>query len=112
MTQEEYLEQLKSGAIVDFEELITLIDDNYQHTPAAFTNGDLENNSDENQSSAKLFCFAAMHHLNALETLHCFAQHYRAVLDDPNGDSHPNIRNFMTYGWDGLKFASPVLKNK
>lgn len=112
MTQEEYLEQLKSGASVDFEELMTLIDDNYQHTPAAFTNGDLQNSIDENQGSAKLFCFAAMHQLSALETLHCFGQHYQAVLGDPTGDSHPNIRNFITYGWDGLKFASPVLSLK
>lgn len=110
MTQEEYLDQLKSGTMVDFEVLMALIDDNYHHTAAAFSNGDLENNSDENQGSAKLFCFAAIHQLSVLETLHCFGQYYKDVLNAPNDDNHPNIRNFITYGWAGLKFASPVLK--
>jgi hypothetical protein len=112
VTQEEYLETLRSGAIMKFEDLIALIDDDYNHSPASFTNGEFKNSADENQSSAKLFCFAAVNQLSALETLHCFGQHYQEVLNDPKGDSHANIRNFMTYGWEGLKFESPVLDRK
>ncbi len=112
MTQEEYIEALKSGAKMQFEDLMDLIEDDYDYTPVAFTNGELKNTSDENQGSAKLFCFAAIHGLSALETLHCFGQYYQEVLDDPDGDSHPNIRNFIIYGWDGLKFDSPVLSRK
>ena len=37
---------------------------------------------------------------------------YQEVLNDPEGDSHANIRNFITYGWEGLKFESPVLNKK
>jgi len=112
MTQEEYLRELRSGARMKFEDLIAMIDDDYNYTPAAFTNGDVENGADENQGSAKLFCFAAIHQLTQLETLHCFGQYYQDVLNTPDSDSHANIRNFMTYGWDGLKFNSPVLDRK
>ncbi|MBT6359715.1 MAG: HopJ type III effector protein, partial [Candidatus Thioglobus sp.] len=90
-----------------FEDLIELIEDDYDYTPASFSNGEVENSIDENQGSAKLFCFAAVHQLTQLETLHCFGQYYQDVLNTPEGDSHANIRNFMTYGWEGLKFDSP-----
>ncbi len=112
MTQEEYLETLRSGARMKFEDLIALIDDDYNYTPAGFTNGEVENTADENQGSAKLFCFAAIHQLSQLETLHCFGQYYQDVLNTPESDSHGNIRNFMTYGWGGLKFESPVLDRR
>ncbi|EEZ79607.1 MAG: HopJ type III effector protein [Candidatus Thioglobus sp.] len=112
MTQEEYLEELRSGARMKFEDLIALIDDDYDYTPAAFSNGEVSNTEDENQGSAKLFCFAAIHQLTQLETLHCFGQYYQDVLNTPESDSHANIRNFITYGWDGLKFDSPVLSRK
>ncbi|HCE35774.1 MAG TPA: type III effector, partial [Gammaproteobacteria bacterium] len=52
MTQEEYLEILRSGARMKFEDLIALIDDDYNYTPAGFTNGEVENTADENQGSA------------------------------------------------------------
>lgn len=112
MTQEEYLEELRSGARMKFEDLMALIDDDYDYTPASFTNGETINSVDENQGSAKLFCFAAIHQLSQLETLHCFGQYYQDVLNTPESDSHANIRNFMTYGWEGLKFDSPVLNRK
>ncbi len=112
MTEEEYLEELRTGASMVFDNLMAIINENYNYTPAAFTNGDLQNAEDENQGSAKLFCFGAMHQLTQLEVLHCFGEHYQAVLDDPEGDSHQNIRNFMIYGWEGLKFNSPVLVKK
>jgi hypothetical protein len=112
VTQEEYLEELRSGARMKFEDLITLIEDDYNYTPAGFSNGEIENSADENQGSAKLFCFAAVNQLTQLETLHCFGQYYQDVINTPEGDSHGNIRNFMTYGWEGLKFDSPVLSQK
>ncbi|MDC9714469.1 MAG: HopJ type III effector protein [Gammaproteobacteria bacterium] len=112
MTQETYLEELRSGAQMKFDDLMTLIEQNYDYTSAPFTNGDLHNAADENQGSAKLFCFGAIHQLTQLEVLHCFGEHYRSVLNSPEGDSHPNIRNFIVYGWEGLKFDSPVLVKK
>jgi len=112
MTQDEYIETLKSGEKMQFEDLMLIIDQDYNYTPAAFSNGEVENSIDENQGSAKLFCFAAVNQLSPLETLHCFGQYYQEVLNDPEGDSHANIRNFIIYGWEGLKFDSPVLDRK
>lgn len=112
MTQEAYLEELRSGAQMNFDDLIELIDENYNYTPVSFTNGDFQNAAAENQGSAKLFCFGAIHQLTQLEVLHCFGEHYQAVLNEPKGDSHQNIRNFIIYGWEGLKFDSPVLVKK
>jgi hypothetical protein len=48
MTQEEYLEALRSGAQMNFADLIELIDKNYNYTPASFINGDLQNSVTEN----------------------------------------------------------------
>jgi hypothetical protein len=112
VTQDEYLRELRTGKIMKFEGLIALIDDDYDYTLAGFTNGEVANSPDENQGSAKLFCFAAIHQLSQLETLHCFGQYYQDVLNTPHSDSHANIRNFITYGWEGLKFDSPVLSRK
>lgn len=112
MTEEAYLEELRTGAQMKFEDLMTLVDENYNYIPASFTNGDFENRVTENQGSAKLFCFAAIHQLTQLEALHCFGQYYQEVLNDPKGNEHTNIRNFITYGWAGLKFDSPVLTSK
>ena len=112
MTQDEYIETLKSGEKMQFEDLMSIIDQDYNYTPAAFSNGEVENSINENQGSAKLFCFAAVNQLSPLETLHCFGQYYQEVLNDPEGDSHANIRNFIIYGWEGLKFDSPVLDRK
>ncbi|SMG64984.1 HopJ type III effector protein [methanotrophic bacterial endosymbiont of Bathymodiolus sp.] len=50
--------------------------------------------------------------MTQLEVLHCFGEHYQGVLNDPKGDAHQNIRNFIIYGWEGLKFDSPVLVEK
>ena len=30
-----------------------------------------------------------------------FGEHYRSVKENPEGDDHQNIRNFMKYGWEG-----------
>ncbi|VVM23001.1 hypothetical protein BSPWISOXPB_10998 [uncultured Gammaproteobacteria bacterium] len=83
MTQEEYLEALRSGAKMNFNDLIKLINENYNYTPASFINGDLQNTATENQGSAKLFCFGVIHQLTKLEVLHCFGEHYQGVLNDP-----------------------------
>jgi len=112
MTQESYLEGLRSGKQMDFDDLMTLIDEHFDYTPASFTNGDLQNADNENQGSAKLFRFAAIHQLTQLEVLHCFGQYYQEVLADPEGGAHQNIRNFITYGWEGLEFDSPILVRK
>ena len=37
-------------------------------------------------------------------TLWLFGQHYTAVLKDPDGTDHKNIRAFMEGGWSAVTF--------
>lgn len=95
-----------------FAETRQVIEDNYTFTPTTFTNGELTNNAGENSGSCKLFAFAKLQKLQKEETLFCFGEHYKSVLEDVNGNSHQNIRNFMKSGFEGLSFESEALKTK
>ena len=95
-----------------FNEILNFIEENYKYTPSAFKNGALVNKEDENQGSAKVLYFAQMNNISKDDTLLLFAEHYQAVLEDANGSSHQNIRNFMHYGWEGVSFESDVLIKK
>ena len=106
MNTEQYLEKLRSGLPIKFSDFIELIDSEYHFSNISFENGDIFNSKHENQGSAKVFCFGHMYLLSELEVLHCFAEHYQSVLENPNDKiSHLNIRNFMSHGWDGLLIA-------
>lgn len=99
-----------------FTDVLQVIDQNYSYTPVSFSNGigedALMNAAGTNQGSCKVFAFARMHKLTESETLACFAEHYRDVLSDPDGESHGNIRRFMRYGWDGITFDQEPLVAK
>ncbi len=97
---------------IQFADVIAIIDAYYDHTPTAFVNGTATNQSSENQGSAKVFSFAQLHELNETDTLHCFAEHFRAVDANPTGNEHQNIRQFMASGWQGLKLPDTCLTAK
>jgi len=97
---------------VAFAETMQVIEDNYSFTPTAFTNGEIKNNAGENSGSCKVFAFAKLEQLSKEETLFCFGEHYQNVLEDENGTSHQNIRNFMQFGFDGLSFEKQALELK
>ena len=98
---------------IGFSETIALIDALYDFTPAAFTNGTSRNEAGQNNGSCKLFSFAKLHNLSQQQTLACFGDYYRKdVLGNPDGTDHQNIRNFMTAGWEGIKFEGEALKPK
>ena len=110
MTISEFKNKLQNEAsIIDFKETIKLIESNYNFTPSAFKNGELENHSTENQGSCKVFSFAIQEELSKEETLACFGQYYVEVVNDPNGTGHQNIRNFMRTGFEGLSFENETL---
>jgi len=111
MPLEPLLEKLKTNfSAVEFDEVITAIDSSYDFTPSPFTNGTLVNKADENSGSCKIFAFAKLHKLSGQQTLHCFGDYYRKdVLDNPQGKSHQNIRNFMNTGWAGISFQENPL---
>jgi len=114
MNLNDYLNKLKTTPeSISFEETISTIDEHYDFTPSAFSNGDTKNNANENNGSCKIFFFAKEQQLSEELTLHCFGDYYRKdVLQNPNADDHQNIRNFITSGWAALSFDSTALKVK
>jgi hypothetical protein len=110
------LEKLKQNPdTVGFQEVMSVIADNYAYSPSAFTNGHGEtmvtNEAGSNEGSCKIFAFAKLHQLSESETLHCFGDYYRAdVLENPSASDHGNIRAFMESGWEGIRFDVEPLR--
>jgi hypothetical protein len=105
------LSQLSESADeITFEQVMQVINDNYNYTPTAFKNGDVDNASGTNEGSCKIFTFAKLNNLNEAQTLACFGRFYRQdVLENPAGDDHGNIRNFIKTGWQGIEFDKVAL---
>jgi hypothetical protein len=111
MTIQEFKSKLKSNPTkITFAETMQVIEDNYNFTPTDFINGDIKNEAGENNGSCKLFAFAINQKLTKEETLNCFGEYYQSVLDDKNGTSHQNIRNFIKTGFESLVFKENALK--
>ncbi|WP_299056799.1 HopJ type III effector protein [uncultured Polaribacter sp.] len=110
MSIQEFKTKLKGNPTsILFVETMQVIEDNYNFTPTTFTNGDITNNAGENSGSCKVFAFAVHQKLTKEATLFCFGEHYKSVLEDIDGDSHQNIRNFMKTGFKGLSFNENTL---
>lgn len=109
-----FIEKLRNNPKnIQFSETMAVIESNYDFTPTAFKNGELENTEDQNSGSCKLFAFAIKQGFTKEETLACFGEHFfDNVLKDPNGTGHQNIRNFMKTGFKGLYFKGEPLKKK
>ena len=113
MIIQEFKTKLKENpTAIIFSNTMQVIEDNYNFTPTTFTNGEIKNNAGENSGSCKLFAFAKLQKLTKEETLFCFGEHYETVLEDKNGTSHQNIRNFMKTGFGGLSFDGGTLELK
>lgn len=102
---------------IAFEQVIAVIDANYDYQPTAFVNGVkgdcVDNKEGTNQGSCKIFAFAKLNALNQLETLHCFGSNYREdVLKNPDTDNHQNIRTYIRHGIDAVQFAQQPLAPK
>jgi len=114
MKLNDFLKKLNDNVeSVTFDDTMAAIADNYEFTPAAFTNGEVRNEAGQNSGSCKLFAFAQLNGLSKEQTLACFGAYYREdVLKNPSGSDHQNIRNFMRHGWDGVRFDSMPLTAK
>ena len=98
---------------VEFDRVMTTINDCYDYSPTRFSNGDVVNEAGQNEGSCKIFAFAQLNQLNESQTLACFGQYYRDdVLANPDGTDHGNIRNFMKTGWSGIQFDQAALQQK
>lgn len=115
---ESYIKNIKSSPeSTQFDEVIETINDYYEYTPTRFTNGSgdnkVTNEAGANEGSCKIFSFAKLHSLDESQTLHCFGRYYREdVLENPEGNDHANIRNFIASGWKGIHFEGEALKPK
>ncbi len=117
MNLEQLLNAVNSGQDIEFSQVMTVIEENYNYVPVRFVNGagDTQqiNEAGQNEGSCKLFALAKLHALNEQQTLSLFGAYYRNdVLENPQGDDHQNIRNFMKTGWSGVEFDGPALTEK
>ena len=110
-----FLEKINNNIPVSFDETIAVNTKKYYYQPTEFSNGlnehTLINQAGTNEGSCKIFAFAKIHQLDQQQTLNLFGDYYRQdVLNDPQGTGHPNIRNFMKYGWAGVCFKGEALR--
>jgi len=114
MTLDKFLEKLnRQPESIEFTDTMSVIENQYQFTETAFTNGEQSNAAGENSGSCKLFSFAKLNQLSEVQTLACFGTYYRDdVLAHPDADDHQNIRQFMINGWSGVKFSAEALTIK
>ena len=108
------LSQLKSKPeTIQFNDVISFIEEHYDFSPTPFKNGNTINEVNQNNGSCKVFSFAKLNNLTKEETLFLFGDFYRNdVLKNPDGIDHQNIRNFITFGWDGISFEGEALRKK
>lgn len=106
------IKQLNNDA-VDFNNTIQAIEKHYIFTPTEFKNGDVVNAENSNNGSCKIFAFGLLNQLSEQATLNAFGRFYTEdVLQNPTGNDHQNIRNFIRFGWQGVSFNTPALTPK
>lgn len=98
-----------------FQQVMDTIRRHYECTPVPFTvdvsgKAPVHNPSGTNVASSQLLAFARRIGLDEQATLHLYAEHYEAVLADPAGTAHANIRAFMAGGWEGVEFGGDPLR--
>lgn len=112
MTLQDLIKTL-NRKVVDFNEVIAVIDAHYDFTPTAFRNGDQTNEANTNNGSCKIFAFGQIHKLSEQAALNAFGDFYTLdVLGKPFAKDHGNIRNFMDNGWPGIVFEGTPLTEK
>lgn len=95
-----------------FSDTLEFIASNYDYQPSEFTNGNIENKAGENEGSCRVLGLAVLEGFTTEEALLAFGEHYRAVLANPAGTDHPNIRALMHTGLPAVHFQTPSLRHK
>ena len=102
-----FREKLADNA-VQFSETLALVEKWYDVQSTAFTNGlddqAVENALGQNEGSLKVFALGRLNGFTPAQALACFGEHYRDVLNTPEGTDHQSIRQFMRHGWAGIQF--------
>lgn len=116
MSLEAFLDKIKAGEPVSFQDTIAVITQHYDYQPTAFSNGldqPVISQAGQNEGSCKIFSFAQLQQLSEAETLSLFGDYYRVdVLQNPDANDHQNIRRFMQDGWSGIAFQGNALQTK
>ena len=114
MTEHDLLKQLSaSPESIEFVDVMSVVEQNFNFEPVGFTVGEQTNEAGENQGSCKALAFAKLHSLSADLTPYLFGHYYREdVVKNPDGSDHQNIRNFLKYGWQGVRFEGRSLERK
>ncbi len=116
MLEQTFIERIKAGESVSFQDTMAVIAEHYDYSPTEFSNGlnqVLINEAGRNEGSCKIFAFAKLHGLNPSQTLALFGDYYFIdVLENPDGQDHQNIRHFMRDGWEGIGFKGEALKSR
>lgn len=101
---------------IDFDDTMAIIAEHYVYQPTEFSNGlgdeQFTSAAGTNEGSCKIFAFAQLHNLTVEQTLYLFGDYYQAVLQNPTGTDHQNIRTFMKHGWAGIQFQGIPLISK
>ena len=102
---------LKSGEHV-FADTLAFIAAGYDYQPQAFNNGGVKNAAGQNEGSCKTLGLALLEGLSDEEALLAFGEHYRAVLNTPEGSDHGNIRALMVHGLAGVELSAQPLTRR
>jgi hypothetical protein len=97
---------------IDFKEFLVMFDRFFTIIPTSFSNNGLVNKIAENEGSLKVFASAKYCNATDEEALSWFKEHYQSVLDDPDGDSHQNIRHFQKGGLENISFDINIIPIK
>jgi hypothetical protein len=113
MSLQQFLELVRQGGPVRFEDTLAVVAENYRYTPTRFVNGageaQIVNEPGTNEGSCRIFNFASIHALTTEQTLSLFGVFYDEVKAHPTLTTHPNIRAFSKFGWDGIRFDGNAL---
>ncbi len=118
MDIDEFLGRVNQGERVRFEDTMAVIHQYFDYQPTPFSNGNgtdrIFNEAGTNEGSCKIFAFARLYQLSESSTLALYGDFYwKDVLQNPNGETHKNIRNFITYGWEHIKMDGlPLIRKK
>ena len=102
---------LKSGEHA-FADTLAFIAAGYDYQPQAFNNGGVENAEGQNEGSCKTLGLAKLEGLSDQEALLAFGEHYRSVLQTPEGSDHANIRALIAHGLAGVSFQGEPLARR
>lgn len=114
LTLPQFVAKIKTAPqTLAFADTMAIVEEHYNFSPTAFTNGQTTNAAGKNNGSCKVFALAQDLELSPAETLSCFGEYFRHdVLENPQGTDHQNIRNFQIHAWEGISFVGPALQRK